>query len=140
MEFVDLQIVTFTLDGALGGEHAHVTAFRQAADDFCRGADDAQHTALRVDLGQIHLLDGAQCLGGGGVTAEDYEMAAHLEEAQHGLARELIDHVEGTWSIGCTGVVAQIKIIVFGKQLADAMQNGESAVAAVEDADGPGLT
>ena len=57
MEFVDLQIVTFTLDGALGGEYAHMTAFRQAADNFCRGADNAQHTALRVDLRQIHLLD-----------------------------------------------------------------------------------
>ena len=117
-----------------------MTALGEAADDFGGGADDAQYTALRVDLGQIYLLDGAQCLGRGGVAAEDHEMAAHLEEAQHGLARELIDHVEGTWSIGCTGIVAQIKIIVFGKQLADAMQDGESAVAAVEDADGPGLT
>ena len=40
----------------------------------------------------------------------------------------------------CTGIVAQIKVIVFGKQLADAMQDGETAVAAVEDANRPGLT
>ena len=67
-------------------------------------------------------------------------MATHLEEAQHSLARELIDHVEGTWSIGCTGVVAQVEVVVLGKQLADAMKDGQTTVAAVEDADGAWAT
>ena len=57
---MDLEVIALALDGALSGEYAHVTAFRQVADDFCRGADYAQHTALWVDLGQIYLLDGAQ--------------------------------------------------------------------------------
>ena len=136
VELVDLEIVALALDGALGGKDAHMTRFRQAADDLGGGADDAEDAALGVDLRQVVLLDGAQGLGGGGVTAEDDEVAAHLEELQHGLARKLIDHVERTWSIGCAGVVAEIKVVVFGKQLADAMQDGEAAVAAVENANG----
>ena len=114
VELADLEGVALAADGALGGEHAHVAALREAADDLGGGADDAQHAALGIPLRQVVLLDGAQGLGGGGVTAEDDEVAPHLEELHHGLARKLIDHVERTWSIGCTGVVAQIKIVVFG--------------------------
>ena len=62
-------------------------------------------------------------------------MATHLEELQDGLTRKLIDHVERTWSIRGTGIVAQIEIIVLGEQLTDAVKNGESAVSAVENAD-----
>jgi hypothetical protein len=32
------------------------------------------------------------------------------------------------------GIVAQVQVVVLGKQLADAMQDGQSAVATVEDA------
>ena len=86
------------------------------------------------------LLDGAQGLGRGGVAAKDDEMAPHLKESLHGLARKLVDHVEGTWAIGCAGVVAQVEVVVLGKQLAYAVKDGETAVAAIEDADGAGLS
>ena len=67
-------------------------------------------------------------------------MATHLEEALHGLARKLIDHVERTRSVRGSGIVTQIEIVVLGKLLANAVKNGKSAVAAVEDADGAGTT
>ena len=67
-------------------------------------------------------------------------MTAHLEEAQHGLSRELIHHVETARTVWGTGIVAQIKVVVLGKLLADAVKNRKSAVAAVEDADGAGTT
>ena len=63
-------------------------------------------------------------------------MATHLEQFHNGLPCEFIDHLEGTGAIGCTGIIAQIQIVVLGQQLADAMQNGQSPIPAVEDADG----
>ena len=134
MQLMDLEVIALALDGALGGKDAYMARLCQTADNFCRGPDNAQHTARGVDLRQIVLLNAAQGFRRGGVAAQDDEMATHLEELQDGLARKLIDHVEGTRSVRGTGIVAQIKIIVLGKLLADGMQDGQSAVAAVEDA------
>ena len=67
-------------------------------------------------------------------------MTAHLKKPQHSLARKLIHHVEASWTVWRTGIVTQIEIIILGKLLADAVQNRESAIAAVEDADGAGTT
>ena len=67
-------------------------------------------------------------------------MATHLKEFHNGLSCKLIDHVEGTWTIGGAGIVAQIEIVVLGKLQADAIQNRETAKAAVEDANGAGTT
>ena len=62
-------------------------------------------------------------------------MATHLEEFHHGLTRKLIDHLETAWSVWGTGIVAQIKEIVLGEHLTDTMQNGQSTIATVENAD-----
>ena len=113
-----------------------MTALGEFTDDLSRRTNDTQHTTIGIDLGDIILLYGAQSLRRGGVTAKDDEMATHLKELQHSLARELIDHLETARSIRRTGIVAQIKIIVLGKQLADAVQDGQASIAAVEDANG----
>ena len=94
MQLAYLQIVALALDGTLGGEHAHVARLRQAADHLRRRPDHAQHASLRVDLRQVYLLDGAQRLRRSRVTAEYHEVAAHLKELHHRLARKLIHHVE----------------------------------------------
>lgn len=65
-------------------------------------------------------------------------MATHLKQFDNGLACELIDHVEGPRTIGCTCIVAQIDIVVLGQQLADALKNGQSAIAGIEDTDRSG--
>ena len=88
-----------------------------------------------TNLLQILLLNRAQSLGGSCVTAEDNEVTPHLKEPDDGLTGKLIDDVERTRSIRCTGIIAQIQVIVLGKQLADAVKNGKSAVATVKDAD-----
>jgi hypothetical protein len=72
-------------------------------------------------MGQIVLLNGAQCLGRSCVTTQDNEMAAHLEQTDYCLTSKLIDHIERTASIGGTGIIAQVEIIVLGQQLADAV-------------------
>ena len=137
MQFLNLQTVTVAPDGAFCGKDAHMAAAGERADDLGGGADDPQHAALGVKGRQVVLLNGAQSLGRSGVAAQDDQMAPHLEEAHDGLAREFVDDLEGTCAVGCTGIVAQIEVVVFGQQLADAMQDGESAVTTVENADGP---
>ena len=63
MEFVDFEVITLTLDGAFGGENADMAGGCEATDYFSRGADNTKDAALRVDLRQIVLLDGAKGLG-----------------------------------------------------------------------------
>ena len=65
-------------------------------------------------------------------------MATNLIQFDDGLACELIDHVEGPRTIGCTCIVAQIDIVVLGQLLADALKNGQSAIAGIEDSDRSG--
>ena len=113
-EFLDFQVVALALDGAFGGEDAYVAGLCQRADDLGGRAYDAQDTPLRVPQWQVVLLDTAQGLCRGGVAAEDDEMAAHLEESFDGLSRELVDDVEGTWSVGCTGIIAEVQVVVLG--------------------------
>ena len=106
---------------------------RETANHLSRRTDDAQHAAVGGNLGDVNLLDGAQRLCRGRVTAENHQMAAHLKKLYDSLTGELIDHLETARAIRRTGIVAQIEIIVFGLHLTDAMQDGQTAIAAVED-------
>ena len=60
-------------------------------------------------------------------------MASHLKETLHSLAGELINHIEGTRAVRSTGIISKIQIVVVGQQLTDAIQNGQTAIAAVKD-------
>ena len=135
IEFLDFEGLALALDGSLGGEYSHMTALGETADDLCRRTDDAQNSTVGIDLRDIVLLDGAQGLGRSCIATKDNEMATHLEELDDCLACELIDHIETAWAVGGTGIVAQIEVIVLGKQLTDTVQDGQSAIAAVENAD-----
>ena len=57
-ELAYLERVALALDCAFGGKDAHMTAARDVAYDLRRRTDDAEHTPLRVELGQIALLCG----------------------------------------------------------------------------------
>ena len=61
-------------------------------------------------------------------------MASHLEKADDSLSCEFIDHIKRTRSVRGTCIVAQIQIVVFGKQLTYAVQDGQSKMPI-----GPGL-
>ena len=127
-----------------------MAAASELADDFGSGADDAQHSARgcrgvvegrtgTIPSRQIVLLDAAQGLCRGSVAAQDDQLAAHGEEFLDGLARELIDDIERPRTVGCAGIVAQIQIVVLWQLVADAVKDGQSAVAGVEDANGSHL-
>ena len=124
VQFLYLQAIAVALDGALGGQYAHVAGGGQLADDFGRGPDDAQHAAVYIPAGQVVLLYGAQRLGRGSVASQHHQVAAAAEEVLHGLARELVDHAKRAWPIGGTGIVAQIQIVVLGQLLAYGVEDG----------------
>ena len=106
-------------------------------DDLSGGPDDAQDAPRGVvPGGQIALLDGAEGLGRGGVAGQDDEGAAFGEEVHDGFAGEAVDGVVGACAVGGAGVVAEVDVVVVGLGFADLVEDGESAEAGVEDADG----
>ena len=114
--------------GAFGGEDAHMTASREASDVLRRRTDDAEHAPSWVKLGQIALLYGAQSFCRGGVAAEYNKMVSHGEELYHRLTGELINHFERARTVRRARIVAQIHVVVCRKELADAVEYGESSV------------
>jgi hypothetical protein len=61
-------------------------------------------------------------------------MAPHRKEAFYGLSCELIYYVKRTRTVGGTRIVAEIDVIVFWHALTDAIKDGQSAKAGIEDA------
>ena len=108
----------------------------ERTDGFHRGTDNAQHATVRVHLGQIALLNGAQCLGRSRVAGQYHQMTTAIEECFDGLQGVLIDHFKRVTAVRSTRIVAQINVIVVGHILAYLTQNGESAVTGVEHTDG----
>ena len=94
VKFLYLKSIALALNGSLGSKDAHMSRGGEITNDLSRRTDDTQHTTVGVDLGEIVLLDSAQRLSRSGVTTKDDEVAPHLKELQHSLARELIDHLE----------------------------------------------
>jgi hypothetical protein len=64
-------------------------------------------------------------------------MASHFEQTEHGLTSELVDNIERTGAVRRTSIIAQVHVVVLGEALTDSMKDGKSAVAAIEDANGP---
>ena len=129
-------IIAWDNDAKIKPLHADVACLGERADDLGGGTNNAQDPTVGVELGQIVLLDGTKGFGRGGVAAQNDQLAAHGEEFLDGLARELIDDIERAWTVGGPCIVAQVQIVVLGKQLAYAVQDGQSAIATVENADG----
>ena len=124
-----LHAVAAALDGALGGQHAHVARQRQPAYAFGRGADYAKHAARGVDARQVVLLDGAQGLGRRRVAGYDDQAAAHREQPPDGFEREAVDHVERARPVRSAGVVAQVDVVILRQEAAHLVEDGQSAVA-----------
>jgi len=110
----------------------------ERAERFDGGADDAEDATARVDFGQVNLLDGAQSLGGCCVAGQDDQRTALFKQGTDGLGGETIDHLEGARAVRGSGIVAQIEEVVFRQAVAEVRQDGEPAVAGVEDANGTG--
>ena len=119
-------------------QDADVAAVRHASDALHRRAYHSQHPACRIPSRQVVLLNAAQGFGRGRVTGQDDQLAPHLEQLENSLAGELVHNLEGTRSVGRTGIVAQINVIVLGKRLTYLAKNGQAAVAGIEHPDRAG--
>ncbi len=136
IEFLYLQIVGTGKDGSLGGQHTDVVGVGKFSDHFGSRSDDTEHTAVGCMLGQVVLLDGTQGFGGGCVAAEDDERTTKLEKFLDGLQGELIHNIKRTRTIRCACVVAKIDVVVLRHALANAIKNGQTAIARIEDTNG----
>ena len=121
-------------DCAFGGEQTYMAVACKFADNLGCRPDDAKHAARRIPLCEVVLLYASQSLGRSGVAPQDNQLATHIEEFLHGLARKLVHYLVRARSVRRAGVVAEVEIIILWQQLANAVQNGKSAVSAVEDA------
>ena len=54
----------------------------------------------------------------------------------HGLKCETVHEVEGAGTIGSAGIVAQIEVVAIRKCLSQPFENGQAAIARVEDSYG----
>ena len=134
-KLMDFHAVRAGVHRAHRGEQSHVARLRERPDGFHRGADNAQHAAVGVYLRQVALLNGAQCLGRGGVAGQYHEAAAALEEHLDCLKRVLVNHLERVRPVRRAGIVAEIQIVVLRQQLPYLPQYRQSAIARVEHAD-----
>lgn len=123
-ELLYFKNITLTLYGSFSCHNAYVAALSDAAYTLGSRTDDAKHTAVRVELWQVVLLNGAQGFGRSRVAGQNNEVATHAEKLDNSLARKLINDVERAWTIRRAGVVAKIKIIIMGQDVAHLVQDG----------------
>ena len=113
--------------------------FGIVSDHLGGGTDNAEDTAGAVYKRQILALDGAKGLCGGGIAGKNDQGAPHLKEPFYALEGIFMDGSKRTVTIGCTGIITQIDIIILWEELADRLEHRETAVAGVEDAYGRGV-
>ena len=135
-EFADFEVVGLGGDGTGGGENADVARAGEPAGDLGGGTDDAKHAAAGVETGQVVLLYGAQGLGRGGVAGQDDQRATHIKKTPHSLKREFINTLEAARTIGRTGIVAQVEVVVLRQVASYLPEYRQATVAAVKDANG----
>ena len=135
-----LYLVALRAYGTLRCHDADVARVCELADDLHRRAYDTEYAVVRavhlIIYGEVILLYAAECLCTGSVTAENDEVATHIEEPEYRLARKLVDHVEGPRSVGGTCVVAQIDEVPLRQVPLQLLENGQTTVAGVEDSYG----
>ena len=98
-----------------------------------RRTDYAQHPTSRVPLWQVPLLDRTQCLCRCRIASQDYKLASLIEKRLHSLLCKTIHDFERTRTIGRTGIIAQINIIIPRHCCSDLIKNGKPPVTGVED-------
>ena len=86
-------------------------------------------------LGQMELLDVAERAGRGGVTGEDNECAAFVEEPLDGFESEFVDHVSAAGAVGSAGAISEEEVVVLRERFEQRTQNREATEAGIEYTD-----
>lgn len=121
---------------AFRAEYAYLSCPRVASDHFGGWADNAENAAGWVEACKISLLDGSKRACRCGVASEDDERATLPEEPLHALQCVAIDSFKGAGTVGRTGIVAEVEVIVLRQSCGNGAEDGKTAVAGIEDADG----
>ena len=82
---------------------------------------------------EVPLLDRTQCLCRCRIASQDYKLASLIEKRLHSLLCKTIHDFERTRTIGRTGIIAQINIIIPRHCCSDLIKNGKPPVTGVED-------
>ena len=62
-------------------------------------------------------------------------MTTHAEESSDRLTCKFINYIEGTWTVGCSCVVAKIKEIILRQQLTHSVQYCQTAITGIKYSD-----
>lgn len=114
--------VGVAFDGGLSRKDSDfsVTSFD---DIFCSGDSDSEYfTAGESDL--LEILDG---MGGCGITGKDDDSRTLFEQKFHALFRISSDRCIIEASVGTSGIISEIEIVIFWKYFSKFSQNRESA-------------
>ena len=133
----DFQWIGAGRDRARRPDYADVLRVAEAVHQLDGRTNHAQDAPRGVPPREVALLDRAQRLGRSRVASQDYQRAPLVEEVQHRLFGELVDNLKRPCTVGGTGIVAQIEVVVLRQPLAHLFENGEAAVSRVEDTDRP---
>ena len=68
-----------------------------------------------------------------------YQTASAAEKIAYGFEREAVNDIERAGAVGGACIVAEIYVIVGRERAADFLEDGEAAVAGIEDSNWPGF-
>lgn len=131
----EFEFVGVRLYGGFGCHQSHGVGLGECFYGFDGRTDDSKDTTVGGKGREVVLLYATQGLGRGGVASEDNELAVEFEEGLYTLQGVAVDHLEGAGSIGHSGIVAEVDIVVLWETLLYAVPDGEATIARVEDAD-----
>ena len=124
--------VGVALHGGVGGDDQHVAGFGGGAGGLGAGLDDAED-----GNGRDGVLDGVEGEGAGGVAGDDEELGALLlDQEPRALGGVAGDGAAGLGAVGQAGGVAEEGEACLRSAGDESAQDGETAEAGIEDADG----
>ena len=124
--------VGVALHGGVGGDDQHVAGFRRVVRGLGAGLDDTEH-----GNGRHGLLDGVEGEGAGGVAGDDEEVGAlFFDQELRALGGVAGDGAAGLGAVGEARGVADESVARLRHAGDEGAQDGESAEAGIEDADG----
>ena len=121
------------LDGGVGGDDEDVAGFGGGAGGIRAGLDDAE------DGNGDGVLNGVEGEGAGGVAGDDEELGALLADQElRALGGVAGDGAAGLGAVGQAGGVAEKGEAGLRHAVDEGAEDGESAEAGIENADGGG--
>jgi hypothetical protein len=146
-KFAQLDAIGVRGNCAFGAEHRHASLrerglclswegpWGQAGEGFYGRPHDAENPPVRAMPGKMLLLNVSEGTGRGGVTGENNDGAALIEEPFDRFEGIAVNDVEAARSVGCTGTVREKEEVVLGKRSDEGAHHRESSKAGIKNTD-----